>query len=135
MLLNQLWKGLRMRKLYKAIFPLLILLSTGRAFAQQPLVNAVQQQTLDNLSISLTNDYLTAHAKALALAKINHWPLSRISNGRVLSLQGVNALGMPVYLITHNNTDAATTTGTNQVQPGGSTGLNLSGSSSFLANK
>jgi hypothetical protein len=50
-------------------------------------------------------------------------------------LQGVNSLGFPVYLTTHNNTTAAATTGTNAVQPGGSLGLNLSGSGSNLVGK
>jgi hypothetical protein len=40
-----------------------------------------------------------------------------------------------VYLITHNNVTSAATTRTNTVQPGGSLGLNLSGSSTFLNNK
>ena len=50
-------------------------------------------------------------------------------------MQGLNSLGFPIYLITDNNTTAAATTGTNTVQPGGTTGLNLSGSGIFLNDK
>ncbi len=64
------------------------------------------------------------------------WLVSnQTANGGIISLQGVDSLGFPVYLITHNNTAAAATSGTNQIQPGGSTGLNLSGSSTFLNGK
>ncbi len=50
-------------------------------------------------------------------------------------LQGVNKLGFPIYLITDDNIISAATTNTTAVQPGGSLGLNLSGSSTFLNNK
>lgn len=59
----------------------------------------------------------------------------KTKNGGFLSLQGVNKLGFPVYLITDDNIISAATTNTTAVQPGGSLGLNLSGSSVFLDNK
>ena len=124
-----------MNKIYTAIIACFLLLFAADVFGQQQLVTDAKKRELDSLSTQLNSNYLTAHTRALALAQIYAWPASRMINGKVVSLQGVNTLGFPVYLITHNNTDAAATTGTTQVQPGGSTGLNLSGSSSFLNNK
>jgi len=47
----------------------------------------------------------------------------------------VDDLGFPLYYITNNNTIAAATTRANQLWPGGSSGLNLSGSSANMKNK
>ncbi len=76
------------------------------------------------------------YAKALKLAKDKGWSLTiQSSNGRNAVLVGVDAVGHPKYYITQNNTIAAATTKANQLWPGGSTGLNLSGSSTGLKNK
>jgi len=124
-----------MNRRYTVICTFLLSLFAGQSFGQQLLTNDIQKTKLSDLSTLANSNYLTNYARALTLAKTHNWPLSRKINGKVVALQGVNALGLPVYLITHNNTDAAATTGTTQVQPGGSTGLNLSGSSTFLNNK
>lgn len=125
-----------MNKLYTAFVSCFLLLFFGQAFGQQLLINDSQKKQLDALSVQTNTTYIAAHARALILAKTHGWPINRKTlNGGVISLQGINSLGFPVYLTTHNNTDAAATTGTNLVQPGGSTGLNLSGSSAFLNNK
>jgi hypothetical protein len=80
--------------------------------------------------------YQASHNRALSLAASRGWRVQRFTkNGNLVSLQGLNTMGFPVYLITHNNTTSAATTGTNTVQPGGSLGLNLSGSSTFLNDK
>jgi hypothetical protein len=108
----------------------------GLSYAQQVLVSDANQQQLNNLSAQSNGQYLASHATALSLAQSNGWFTKRITrDGGIISLQGINSLGFPVYLTTHNNTDAAATTSTNLVQPGGSSGLNLSGSSGFLVNK
>lgn len=76
------------------------------------------------------------YAKALKLAKDKGWSLTiQSSNGRKAVLVGVDAIGHPKYYISQNNSVAAATTKTNQLWPGGSTGLNLSGSSAGLKNK
>jgi hypothetical protein len=126
-----------MYKLYRiTIFCAFLLLITASVFGQQSLVSAAKQQELNDFSSRLNSAYVATHAKAIALAKSHGWTTTRkTKNGGVISLQGINSLGFPVYLTTHNNTDAAATTGTNLVQPGGSLGLNLSGSSNFLNNK
>ncbi|HEY6503306.1 MAG TPA: S8 family serine peptidase [Chitinophagaceae bacterium] len=56
-------------------------------------------------------------------------------NGGIAILVGVDALGNALYIGTDNNSDAAATIGTNKLWPGGSTGLNLSGSSNNVKNK
>lgn len=76
------------------------------------------------------------YAKALTLAKRNGWDLTITSpNGRKGVLVGVDDFGFPKYYMTTNNAIAAATTRANQLWPGGSTGLNLSGSSAYLKNK
>ena len=80
--------------------------------------------------------YLNSHQLALRLAKTRGWVIRRkTKNGEVISLQGLNKLGQPVYLKTNDNIIAAATTQTNKVQPGGAAGLSLSGSGSVLNNK
>src|SRR6187402_1148540 len=125
-----------MNKFYAAIIGIFLLLFAGQTFGQKLLVSDSRQKELNDLSTQLNSSYLAAHAKAAALAVTHSWPVNRkTKSGGYVTLLGINSLGFPVYLTTHNNTDAAATTGTNQVQPAGSTGLNLSGSSSFLNNK
>src|SRR6185437_4840194 len=126
-----------MIKLYTAIIAFFLLLCwAGETFAQQALVSAAKKQELANFSAAQNNLFLASRQKAIALAKRHDWPIVRATkNGGIVSLQGVNSLGFPVYLITDNNTTAAATTQTNTVQPGGVLGLNLSGSSAFLNDK
>lgn len=112
------------------------MLLANQTFAQQLGTSNVAQQALNTIAIRANDEYLVSHARALELARTNGWLISRVKrNGGEIVLQGVNSLGFPVYAITHNNTTAAATTGTNAVQPGGVAGLNLSGSSAFLNNK
>ncbi|MFY7899828.1 MAG: S8 family serine peptidase, partial [Chitinophagaceae bacterium] len=74
--------------------------------------------------------------KAFSLAKSKGWETIRYSkDGSVAMLVGVDQLGYPMYLTTFSNLVAAATTRANQLWVGGSSGLNLSGSSSFLKNK
>lgn len=72
----------------------------------------------------------------LSLARKKGWPLTiRNKKGVLAYLRGVNAKGLPVYITTTDNIISATTIRTNQLWAGGSTGLNLSGSSSSLTGK
>jgi hypothetical protein len=76
------------------------------------------------------------YAKAIDLAKKRGWDLTfKTRNGGVAVLVGVDDLNHPKYYITNNNTIAAATTRASQLWPGGSSGLNLNGSSSFMKNK
>ncbi|MBK0380493.1 S8 family serine peptidase [Mucilaginibacter segetis] len=126
-----------MKKFYAAFFfKLFFLCCVTTAFGQVPLVNSRQTENLDQISLNSQRIFLINKQKAFSLAPTYGWDTLRVTpNGNIIVLQGVNALGFPVYITTHNNTIAAATTGTNTVQPGGALGLNLSGSSSFLANK
>jgi hypothetical protein len=126
-----------MNKLCTAICVCFLLLCTATlTFAQQPLVSEAKRAALVDLSTQSRNSYQASRKQALALAASRGWQIQRRSkNGNLISLQGLNTMGFPVYLITHNNTTSAATTSTNAVQPGGSLSLNLSGSSTFLNNK
>ena len=74
--------------------------------------------------------------RAKLLAKQNGWFLTKkTTNGGIISLIGVDELGNPQYVSTYNNTIAAATTRANQLWPGGSSGLNLSGSSNSVKGK
>lgn len=76
------------------------------------------------------------YAKALVMAKQKGWPLVITGrNNRIATLVGVDVFGFPKYYVQHNNTIAAATTRANQLWPGGSSGLNLSGSSANMKNK
>jgi hypothetical protein len=126
-----------MKKLYPAI--LLSILFACFAFAakaQQLPVTDGQALQLKTIAARADTDYRNNRAALVALAQKKGWALSRISkSGQAIALQGVNALGFPVYAKTVNNIISAATTHTNTVQPGGSLGLNLSGSGAALANK
>lgn len=126
-----------MRSFCAAIFTVFILLFfAADGSAQQVLVTGTAQKALNALSQQKNALYNSSHQKALALAPAHGWiTRKRLKNGGIISLQGLNALGFPVYIKTNDNIISAATTQTNTVQPGGSLGLNLSGSSSFLNNK
>ncbi|TSJ40407.1 S8 family serine peptidase [Mucilaginibacter corticis] len=125
-----------MNKTYSRLLFLLLITFACSAFGQQVLVSTAKKQELNNIAFKADSGYSKSHQKALALAAGHGWFVNRRTrNGGIVSLQGLTSLGFPHYLKTHNNTTAAATTGTNQVQPGGTTGLNLSGSSTFLNNK
>lgn len=58
-----------------------------------------------------------------------------LGNGRFLSLQQINEIGEPLYLIHHSNARAAATTKTNQLYSGGSIGVSLSGKSDTMTGR
>jgi hypothetical protein len=125
-----------MNKFYRGLFLCLFLVSVNHVFGQQILVTEAKRQELNSIASKFDSTYIKDHQKAILQANARGWVINRRTrNGGLFSLQGLNALGFPRYLTTHNNTTAAATTGTDKVQPGGSTGLNLSGSSTGLSNK
>ncbi|MGL1636540.1 hypothetical protein ACSTI0_00615, partial [Vibrio parahaemolyticus] len=70
---------------------------------------------------------------AVAQAKSRGWALEMIGkNNAHAKLIGIDRLGKPVYFKTFNNTVSAATIGTSSLWPGGSTGLNLTGSSNSV---
>ena len=73
--------------------------------------------------------------KALVLAKQKGWkPSFKTKDGNIAMLIGVDNFGLPIYYTTENSI-AAATTGASRLWSGGSSGLNLSGSSSNMKNK
>lgn len=106
------------------------------------LTSMVSSQTFTNtrlLSESATKLKIASsgnYVKAVTMAKQKNWPLSYTGhNGSLAVLVGVDDFGNPKYVTTNNNTIAAATVRTNQLWPGGSSGLNLTGSSSNMTNK
>jgi hypothetical protein len=76
------------------------------------------------------------YAQLQTLARQKGWDMVRKGkNGAITTLVGVDAFGMPLYLSTQNNIIAAATIGTNTLWPGGSSGLNLNGSSLAVKDK
>ncbi|TPE40281.1 S8 family serine peptidase [Pontibacter mangrovi] len=114
-------------------------LATGSAaFAQQPAFSPdhTNTQALQRIAKSAEAKYRANREKALELAEKYGWVIERIGkDGRVISLQGLDATGQPVYYITYNNSSAAATTRTDQLWSGGTLDLSLNGSSSSVANK
>jgi hypothetical protein len=126
-----------MSKFYKAIIgSFLLLCIVSETFGQQVLVTDAKKKELADQSSRLNNLFRVNFQRAATLAQSRGWAIRRkTKNGGLVSLQGVNSLGFPVYLTTYNNTIAAATTQTNTVQPGGTLQLNLSGASIALNNK
>jgi hypothetical protein len=74
--------------------------------------------------------------KAFKEAEKNNWITFKVfENGKVMSLQSLDAEGHPLYLVTDNNSYAAATTRANKLYANGGLGLSLSGSSNFLKDK
>lgn len=93
-------------------------------------------QALDVTAQGIRLRERSEYTKALSLAKQRNWPLTiNGRNGARGVLVGVDAFNFPKYYITLNNSIAAATTRTNQLWPGGASGLNLSGSSANMKNK
>jgi hypothetical protein len=125
-----------MRKLYSLLFIGLLLLLAETAFCQQGLVPADKKKELDALSAKAGTAFVKNQQQAISFAKNHNWVIRRkTKKGGIQVLQGVNKRGFPIYFTTDDNVISAATTNTNTVQPGGSLGLNLSGSSGFLNNR
>lgn len=127
----------QMRKRYAALITgILLFFFAGHAFGQQQLVSDAKKKELSDLSARSNALYIKSRQQAISLALKHGWVIrSKTKSGGIRSLQGLTKLGFPIYLITDDNIISAATTSTNTVQPGGSLGLNLSGSSTFLNNK
>ena len=119
------------KKLHLAYF-LFLLLCSGSVLAQ----NVRSNQEYQKLSEAIRTKENSNFQKALQMARQEGWFIRRVTpTGRVISLVGVDEKGNPLYLSTFNNTTAAATTNTNQLWPGGSSNLNLSGSSNSIVGK
>jgi hypothetical protein len=84
----------------------------------------------------LRQKYNANREKALQMAKQKNWVVEQVlPDGTVISLQGVDEQGLPIYHTTYNNTRAAASTRTHEAWTGGLLGLNLNGESAAMAGK
>ncbi|MDX5417706.1 MAG: S8 family serine peptidase [Hymenobacteraceae bacterium] len=91
---------------------------------------------LERISIAAEKDYKANRGKALELARKHGWIIEKTyADGTVISLQGLDSKGMPIYYITYNNVRAAASVGTTELWAGGSLGLSLSGANNAVAEK
>lgn len=118
-----------MRILKSGLFFLLLvgLLSSGSAAPGQGVVASnTQHARLQALQQTLKDRGAAQKSQARSWAQQTGVPLrSVLPNGKALELQRLGANG-PVFYIT-SNIDAADSISTDEIQPGGSTGLALSG--------
>lgn len=113
----------------------LCLASSTTAFAQRADLQTNQRE-LNRFASAAAKDYKANRSKAIKLARKHGWVVEKtFSDGRHISLQGLDATGMPIYYITYSNSRAAATLSTDQLWAGGSLGLNLSGAGSAVTNK
>ncbi|MCG2617861.1 S8 family serine peptidase [Terrimonas sp. NA20] len=114
---------------------LIIVMATGccgHAFAQVKTNTEVLRQK----AVQEAAREKVLHEEVIKLAKQKNWDTLRIlPNGGISKLVGVDGFGLPLYVSTHSNLAAAATIGTNKLWPGGTTGLNLSGSSANVKGK
>ncbi len=104
----------------------------------QPIpYSTVQRQQIEQLRQTLQTTTEAEYSRAVSLAKTGGRPLrERRSNGQVVAIAGVDAVGNLLYYTTHiGNAQIAVSTGTAALYAGGSLGLNLSGSSPSVQTK
>lgn len=100
--------------------------------AQTTTNTAVLARASQDFGIAQKNNY----DSALLQARQKGWPLTMTGpHSQMARLVGMDPFGFPKYYVTYNNTIAAATTRASQLWPGGSTGLNLSGSSANMKDK
>jgi hypothetical protein len=119
----------RIPSLYLSVLLLLFVFSGLTASAQQQ----TNTQALQKTSQQLAAQYQSFHKILLQTAREKGWPLTlRNKKGRLAYLRGINSQGFPYYVTTTDNIISAATIRTTSLWSGGSTGLNLNGSSAFL---
>src|SRR5579872_5320219 len=114
--------------LFISVFTLFVL--TGLYSPAQTVTNTA---ALQNASQALSRRFTDMQRIIAATARQKGWPLTlRSRQGRLAYLRAIDAKGFPVYVTTTDNIISAATIRTNQLWPGGSTGLNLNGSSANM---
>jgi hypothetical protein len=117
---------------YVSAFLLLFVLSGPTAQAQV----TTNQAALQKASQQLAAEHLTMQRILTQTALQKGWPLTiRSKKGRLAYLRGIDGQGLPFYVTTTDNIISAATIRTNTLWPGGSTGLNLNGSSAIMKGK
>ncbi len=91
------------------------------------IISQYDLEKLEQLRSKFEVAHLNNVKKAQELAKVNNWPLEiQLENGGFSQLVGVRDDLTPIYY-TDENDGAALTARTNELYPGGSLGLNLTG--------
>jgi Subtilase family/GEVED domain/Secretion system C-terminal sorting domain len=118
----------------KKFVPLtLIVLSLFSTARSQVITNTA---ALRDGALRAQTQYQELSSRLSRLARQKGWPLSiTLKKGTTAVLCGVSPMGLPLYVSTYDNIISAATIGTNQLWPGGSTGLNLTGSTSAMKGK
>lgn len=110
----------------------IVLTVTLSAFSQ----TITRTEILKQASVTQLEKEKLIYQQLQTLARQKGWEMvMRDKKGNIAILVGVDALGLPQYLTTESNAVAAATIGTNTLWPGGSAGLNLTGSSNNVKNK
>ncbi len=124
------------RKYVSLLILLTVILESGRVLAQSPAGRLTNTGALRAKAAQWKTEYAVNREKALQLARKRGWPVKQLlPDGTIVSLEGLDENGQPVYYTTDNNVRAAATTRTNGLWAGGSLGLHLSGSSAALSGK
>ncbi len=108
---------------------LLCFISMNLLFGQesQDYLSKTDQQRLHELANIYEAQYKEERERAIEIAKQNERPIKiEKEDGQIIELQGLTSTGQLKYYAT-NNLDAAKTVSTDQVWPGGSLNLNLTG--------
>lgn len=122
-----------MRNLTLRVLLLLIALSSFLCSFSQTKTNTL---LLKQASVIQAEKERILYNQLQTLARQKGWEMvMKDKKGNIAILVGVDALGLPQYLITESNIIAAATIGTSTLWPGGSTGLNLNGSSANVKDK
>src|ERR1700753_1328628 len=117
---------------YVSALLLLFVLSGITAQAQV----ATNQAALQKTSQQLAAEHLTMQRVLTQTALQKGWPLTiRNKKGRLAYLRGIDSRGRPYFVSTADNVISAATIRTNTLWAGGSTGLNLNGSSANMKGK
>jgi len=118
------------------LFTLVAFLLMGNSFLHAQKLMTTQTRELEKISNDQRIIETQRFEKAMNLAAQKGWKLTITDDkGNIARLVGVDELGFPMYVGTQSNVVAASTIGTNKLWTGGSSGLNLDGSSPLLTNK
>ncbi|MEO1653264.1 MAG: S8 family serine peptidase, partial [Bacteroidota bacterium] len=94
----------------------------------EKVLEKTQRADLQRLASIYAQDYQENYNLALKRSlEINAPLFIELSDGNIALLDGIDERGKLVYIKTENNTEAAQTTGADQIQPGGELGLYLTG--------
>ena len=123
-----------MNSILKPIYAVLMLTlffnSTGNAQnenARKIIRSQTNVEKLEKLSSKWEKRYEKEYRRAVKAARKNGWPIRKESeDGTIIEIYRLDEKGNPVYRTTEND-DAATSTQTDQLHSGGSSGLNLEG--------